>query len=229
MSNQIDAELLILFWQFAISSLEEIDMVSNQHLSIEMFLIRLMYLSSIQSDTTIEKVKVDLKSEILTKNKEDELSSKAINQIKNVAQEEKTKPEAQTEIKAEYKININSFEDLIEICAKKKEIKLKYELEKNVNLVKFEKNRIEISFNESLDKDFVKDLSSKLFDWTGERWIITFSKLKGQMSVKDKQKNVKKQLIDEMKNSEIFKHVIDRFPDAELINVNSNKDGVDND
>ena len=131
--------------------------------------------------------------------------------------------------KAEYKININAFEDLIEICSKKKEIKLKYELEKNVNLVKFEKNRIEISFNESLDKDFVKDLSSKLFEWTGERWIITFSKLKGQMSVKDKEKNVKKQLMDEMKNSEIFKSVIDKFPDAELIDVNSNKDGVDND
>ena len=112
-------------------------------------------------------------------NTETELTSKTINQIKNVAQEEKTKPEVQTEIKAEHKININAFEDLIEICSKKKEIKLKYELEKNVNLVKFEKNRIEISFNESLDKDFVKDLSSKLFEWTGERWIITFSKLKG--------------------------------------------------
>ena len=155
--------------------------------------------------------------------------SKTINQIKNVAQEEKIKPEVQTEIKAENKININVFEDLIEICSKKKEIKLKYELEKNVNLVKFEKNRIEISFNESLDKDFVKDLSSKLFEWTGERWIITFSKLKGQMSVKDKEKNVKKQLMDEMKNSEIFKSVMDKFPDAELIDVNSNKDGVDND
>ena len=53
--------------------------------------------------------------------------------------------------------------------------------------------------------------------------------LKGKMSVKDKQKNVKKQLIDEMKNSEIFKSVLDRFPDAELIDVNSKKDGVDND
>ena len=112
---------------------------------------------------------------------------------------------------------------------KKKEIKLKYELEKNVNLVKFEKNRIEISFNESLDKDFVKDLSSKLFEWTGERWIITFSKLKGQMSLKDKEKNVKKQLIDEMKNIETFKRVMDKFPDAELIDVNSKKDGVGND
>ena len=49
------------------------------------------------------------------------------------------------------------------------------------------------------------------------------------MSVKDKEKNEKKQLIDEMKNSEIFKSVLDRFPDAELIDVNSNKDGVDND
>ena len=229
LSNQIDSEVLILFWQFAISSLEEIDIVSNQHLSIEMFLIRLMHLSSVKSENKIENVEAHLKSENFVENRETELTSKTINQIKNVAQEEKTKPEVQTEIKAENKININAFEDLIEICSKKKEIKLKYELEKNVNLVKFEKNRIEISFNESLDKDFVKDLSSKLFEWTGERWIITFSKLKGQMSVKDKEKNVKKQLMDEMKNSEIFKSVIDKFPDAELIDVNSNKDGVDND
>ena len=49
------------------------------------------------------------------------------------------------------------------------------------------------------------------------------------MSVKDKEKNEKKQLIDEMKNSEIFKSVMDKFPDAELIDVNSNKDGVDDD
>ena len=32
-----------------------------------------------------------------------------------------------------------------------------------------------------------------------------------------------------MKNSEIFKTVTNKFPDAELIDVNSNKDGVDND
>ena len=229
LSNQIDSEVLILFWQFAISSLEEIDIVSNQHLSIEMFLIRLMHLSSVKSENKIENVEAHLKSENFVKNTETELTSKTINQIKNVAQEEKIKPEVQTEIKAENKININVFEDLIEICLKKKEIKLKHELEKNVNLVKFEKNRIEISFNESLDKDFVKDLSSKLFEWTGERWIITFSKLKGLMSVKDKEKNVKKQLIDEMKNSEIFKSVMDKFPDAELTDVNLKKDGVDND
>ena len=49
------------------------------------------------------------------------------------------------------------------------------------------------------------------------------------MSVKDKEKNVKKQSMDEMKNSKIYKSVMDKFPDAELIDVNSKKDGVDND
>ena len=77
-------------------------------------------------------------------------------------------------------------EKLIQTCFDKKEIKLKYELEKNVNLVKLEKNMIEISFNENLDKNFVKDLSSKLFDWTGVRWIISFSQLKGDISMREK-------------------------------------------
>ena len=36
-------------------------------------------------------------------------------------------------------------------------------MEKNVSLVKFENGRIEISFNDNLDKSFVKRLISKTF------------------------------------------------------------------
>ena len=45
-SNKIDNQVLILFWQFVIKTLDEIDIVSNQNLSIEMLLIRLMYLDT---------------------------------------------------------------------------------------------------------------------------------------------------------------------------------------
>ncbi|MDC0851210.1 DNA polymerase III, subunit gamma and tau, partial [Candidatus Pelagibacter sp.] len=99
----------------------------------------------------------------------------------------------------------------------------KYELEKNINLVKFEKNRIEISFNDNLDKDFVKNLSTKLFEWTDERWIITFSKSKGEMSVKEKQKNKKDELINTVKSSETYKMLMKKFPDVELVDVKLNK------
>ncbi len=226
-SNQVDSEVLILFWQFAISSLEEIDIVSNQHLSIEMFLIRLMHLSSIKFNKNKDQGKSndDADSQILNEEKEQELenNSRIINQIKNVSQEEKQKPEVKPEMKVTEKNLIISFDELLNICTQKKEIKLKYELEKNVNLVKFERNRIEISFNDNLDKDFVKDLSSKLYEWTNERWIITFSKSKGEMSVKEKQKNKKDELINEVKNSEIYKKVLEKFPDAELVDVKLNE------
>ena len=223
-SSQVDAEVLILFWQFAISSLEELDIVSNQHLSIEMFLIRLMHLSSIKSKKT-HALNMDesLESAAFPKQTDIENVTQAIYQIKNIAQEKKIKPEIETEIKAIDKSLINSFNDLLDACSEKKEIKLKYELEKNVNLVKFERNRIEISFNDNLDKDFVKDLSAKLFEWTSERWIITFSKSKGEMSVKEKQKNKREELINEVKNSEIYKTIIEKFPDAELTDVKLNK------
>ena len=223
-SSQVDAEVLILFWQFAISSLEELDIVSNQHLSIEMFLIRLMHLSSIKSKKTPDlNTDESLESAAVTKQTDIENVTQAIDQIKNIAQEKKIKPEIKTEIKAIDKSLINSFNDLLDACSEKKEIKLKYELEKNVNLVKFERNRIEISFNDNLDKDFVKDLSAKLFEWTSERWIITFSKSKGEMSVKEKQKNKREELINEVKNSEIYKTIIEKFPDAELTDVKLNK------
>ena len=228
-SNQVDSEVLILFWQFAISSLEELDIVSNQHLSIEMFLIRLMHLSSIKLKKNIDQELKNDQGDNQRDNKEKEFEndSKIVDQIKNIVQEEKHKPEVKPEIKAIYKNLINSFDDLLDVCTQKKEIKLKYELEKNVNLVKFEKNRIEISFNDNLDKDFVKDLSSKLFEWTGERWIITFSKSKGDMSVKEKQKNKKDELINEIKSSEIYKMVIKKFPDAELLDVKLNENKED--
>ena len=226
-SNQIQPDVLILFWQFSIKSLEELDIVSNQHLSIEMFLIRLMHLSSIKQ---VKQIDTKPKEENSTSRIEIKTETKIIDQIKNISQEEKKKPETQSEVEAEIKTQINSFDELIAICTSKRELKLKFELEKNVNLVKFEKNRIEISFNDSLDKDFVKDLSTKLFEWTKERWIITLSKSKGDLSIREKKENEKKILIEKAKQTEIYKNFMENFPDAELVDVKSiSKEDKDND
>ena len=136
----------------------------------------------------------------------------------------KNKFETQAESKIEAKNLINSFDDLLKLCTEKKEIKLKYEIEKNVNLVRFEKNRIEISFNDNLDKNFVKDLSLKLFEWTGNRWIITFSKIKGEMTFKEKEQKIKNEILNKGKNSDLYKSVIEKFPDANLVDIVSKKE-----
>ena len=229
LSEKVNDETLILFWQFTIKTLEELDIVSNQHLSMEMFLIRLIHLKSIkqESDEYNKDSRPLAESENQTsfsqkKTNEDIFGIKdkteTIGQIKNIVQE---KENNSTEINASL---INSFDDLLETCSSKKEIKLKYELEKNVNLVSFENKRIEISFNEDLDKDFIKDLSTKLFEWTNERWIISLSKTKGQPSKKEEEINQKKELIESVKNSSIYKDILKNFPDAELIDVKPRKE-----
>ena len=221
LSNHVDDQILILFWQFTIRTIEELDMVSNQNLSIEMFLMRLIYLNSSKPQ---KNIKTDYSNKLTEeKNNLSDLKKEAINQIKNVTQEKKIKAEPQTNIKAEGNTLINSFDKLLEACTHNKEIKLKYELEKNVNLVSFEKNRIEISFNDNLDKNFVKDLSLKLFEWTKERWIITFSKMKGEISIKEKLLNDKKDHIKKASNSELYKIVLEKFSDANLLDVKSKK------
>ena len=217
-SENIDEQVLILFWQFTLKTVEELDVVLNQNLSVEMFLIRLMYLVS--SDSKIEETNKDnSRKSIQSKDSLSDIKTDTVNQIKNVSQEKKIKPELQNEIKAEGNVLINSFDKLLNVCFEKKEMKLKYELEKNVNLVSFNQNRIEISFNDNLDKNFVKDLSLKLYEWTGERWIITFSKTKGQISIKEKESNKKEELIKEAKRSDLYKTVLEKFSDANLIDV----------
>ncbi len=229
-SNSLDDQTLILFWQFTIKTLGELDIISNQNLSVEMFLIRLMHLKSLKSNNDvskeIDKIKT-LEKYNENKNIETTTNNDAINQIKNVTQEKKVKFEKENEVKAEGNITINTLDQLIDVCSKKKEIKLKYELEKNVNLVRFENNRIEISFNDDLDKNFVKDLSLKLFEWTGQRWIISFSKIKGELSIKDKEKNNKIEHLNKAKQTSLFKAMINKFPDANLIDVTMLKKELD--
>ena len=224
-SKKVDTKVLLNFWQFTLKTLEEIDLVSNQNLSIEMFLVRLIYLSHITQNSN-ESLKIDhsnnksaelkLNEEKTFENKDsNENTNKTVSQIKNIFQEEKSK-----------KINeekINSFEDLIKICVEKKELHLKYELETNVNLVSFKNQRIEISFNENLNKNFVKDLSLKLFEWTNLRWIIAFSKQNGKPTIKEVDKINKSQMLSSAEKSKIIKKVEEVFPDVELIDIELDK------
>ena len=72
-----------------------------------------------------------------------------------------------------------------------------------------------------MEKDFVKELSLKLYEWTGQRWIIAFSKKIGELSKKQKEDIEKSKIIEEVKKKDTFKRVLETFPDAELIDVKS--------
>ena len=223
-SENIENKTFLLFWQFTIKTLNELDIVSNQNIAVEMFLLRLIYLSDIKRvNHNEEKSRSNLSENVKLPDIENKDNSKneTINQIKNIYQSKEVVEPKKNLIDVEgiNKIKIISFDDLIKICNENKEVKLKYELENNVNLVKFENLRIEISFNDRLDKNFVKDLTYKLNEWTGERWIITLSKVEGDISLKDKLKKEKSEKIEIIKKSKLFLDLKEKFPDIKLVDI----------
>ena len=223
LSSQVSESTLLLFWQFTINTMQEIKIVSNQDISIEMFLIRLLYIkekkSSENENNELDYSAVSEKeNNLINKFKED---PKTVDQIKNVVQ----KDEIVDKDLGKSQLNeIKSFKDLLKICNEKKEMSLKYELETNVNLVNFESNKIEISFNENLNKDFVKILSTKLFEWTNKRWIIAFSQSKGNLSVKEEISEDKLKTINQFKKTEKYKKISEIFNDIELVEVKKKDD-----
>ena len=221
-SKLIDEKDVILFWQFTIKAMQELDIVTNPSLSVEMLLIRLMYLKDFN--------KQDFEETIITKNKLDStinkneisINRKTIDQMKSTSQQDEIKPKLKSN-EINNKLLINNFEELIDLCTKKKEIKLKYELESNINLVAFDQGRIEIAFNEDLDKDFIKELSTKLYEWTNQRWIISLSKKEGLKTRKQEEKINKEKIFEDVKKSKIYNEIIKILPDAELLEIKENK------
>ena len=235
-SKGIDIKTLIIFWQFVLKVMDELAVVSNPILSIEMLIVRLVHLKDMPDyENLVNSLKNQKMDEIKLEDgdifekqektkfiKEDEsMTTLSKNQIKNTIQ---TKPtllsqNQKNQIKNETKVQVLSFEDLIYLASKKKEIQLKYDLEKNVNLIKFSQGKIDISFNQNLDKNFVRNLSTKLVEWTGNRWVITLSKEKGKKTFLETQNIKKKEIIDKEKEGEVYKNIKNIFSDVELLEI----------
>ena len=227
-SKNLDLQDLSLFWQLTIKTIDDLRIVGNENLILEMYIMQLVHIKGIDDkkenlyqtqvfDSSYSK-KADPKK-LNEENIEPDYSNKVKNQMKNTNQV-KSKPikDISPEIK-KTKIEITNFQDLVNKANKEKEIELKFDLERNVKLVSFKKGKIDISFNEKLNKDFIKNLSEKLLLWTGDRWIISLSKNTQAKSIYEKNLQIKSNKLEEYENSEIAKQIMNTFPDAELLNI----------
>ena len=213
-SKNIDMQDIGLFWQLTIKTIDDLRIVGNENLTLEMYIMQLVHLKNIDERKEISNFENETNNtsndKLVGKKIDDNPSEINItNQIKNQLKSTnqiKTSP-IKSSVKGEKKINIEitSFQDLIDQANKEKEIELKYDLD--------------ISFNEKLNKNFIKNLTEKLLLWTGNRWIISLSKNSEAKSVYEKNLENKSNKIEEFKKSKIAQDIQKVFPDAKLIDL----------
>ena len=227
-SKNIEMQDIGLFWQLTLKTLDDLRIIGNENLTLEMYIMQLVHLKNSEEkdkdETNEENIPSEEKKNSIEKTFEEKTfeinkSRTTKDQLKSINQIKSNPIKNLSSQKETSKIVITKFQDLIDLTIKEKEIELKYDLERNVKLVSFNKGKIDISFNEKLNKNFIKNLSEKLLQWTGERWIISLSKNKNARSIYEQKLDNKHEMIKEFEKSETAKEIENAFPDAKLEDI----------
>jgi DNA polymerase III subunit gamma/tau len=112
-----------------------------------------------------------------------------------------------------------SFAALVALAAEKRDLTIKSALERDVRLVRFEEGRIEIALEANAAKSLATDLSKKLSDWTGRRWMVIVSSEPGTPSIYAQEQARKAELKDGVRDDPLVQAVLARFPGAEIVDV----------
>jgi DNA polymerase III subunit gamma/tau len=112
-----------------------------------------------------------------------------------------------------------SFEELVALVAEKRDVSLKSALERDVRLVGFEVGRLEVALEQSAPKTLIGDLSRKLGEWTGRRWMVVVSAKPGMPSLRAQAAARDAELKDGVRADPLVQAVLARYPGAEIVGV----------
>ena len=116
------------------------------------------------------------------------------------------------------------FAELIALAIEKRDLGVKSALERDVRLVRFEDGRLEFGLEPSAQKSLTGELSKKLADWTGRRWMVIVSAERGQPSLYEQTQMRKAELKDGVRADPLVQAVLTRFPGAEIVDVRAAAD-----
>jgi DNA polymerase III subunit gamma/tau len=119
---------------------------------------------------------------------------------------------------------ISRFDELIALAAERRDLATKTALERDVRLVRMEDGRLEIALEPGASKALAGDLSRKLSDWTGRRWMVVVSAEAGAPTVRAQADERRQELRQGVQTDPLVQAVLSRFPGAEIVGVQPRDD-----
>jgi DNA polymerase III subunit gamma/tau len=114
---------------------------------------------------------------------------------------------------------IASLADIADLASKRRDIAFRIQFEKYVSLVKLELGRIDINLADGAPKTLPGDLSKRLQDWTGQRWMVSVSAEKSGQTLEEAANQRRDGLLADAKADPDVAAILARFPGARIIDV----------
>jgi DNA polymerase III subunit gamma/tau len=116
-------------------------------------------------------------------------------------------------------VTVARFEDLIALADEKRDLPTRTALERDVRLVRFEDGKLEIALEPGAPKSLAHELSRKLAEWTGRRWMVVISAEAGAPSLRTQLDAQRSELVRGVRADPLVQAVLSRFPGAEILDV----------
>tara|TARA_B100001173_G_scaffold238350_1_gene208065 strand:- start:2107 stop:3855 length:1749 start_codon:yes stop_codon:yes gene_type:complete len=228
-SQSLSMRILTRTWQLLLKALEEISSAPNPMMAAEMAVIRITHVSDLPSPEELVKKLTSTHSEsegVKKGNSGKSISNTTSSNFKPTQQTE-TRPiknEGNTALALDTEtldLQYPTFESVLEIIRKFRDMKLLIDVENSVRLSSYVPGRIEFTPTENAPKDLAQRLGQLLQNWTGFRWAITVVGNCSGETIQEQRNAKDATLKREAKLHPFVKTVFDNFPKASIVEIKS--------
>ena len=228
-SQSLSMRILTRTWQLLLKALEEISSAPNPMMAAEMAVIRITHVSDLPSPEELVKKLTSTHSEsegVKKGNPGESISNTTSSNFKPTQQTE-TRPiknEGNTALALDTEtldLQYPTFESVLEIIRKFRDMKLLIDVENSVRLSSYVPGRIEFTPTENAPKDLAQRLGQLLQNWTGFRWAITVVGNCSGETIQEQRNAKDATLKREAKLHPFVKTVFDNFPKASIVEIKS--------
>jgi DNA polymerase-3 subunit gamma/tau len=114
---------------------------------------------------------------------------------------------------------LQSFEDVMALIDKRRDITLKLDMERFVRPISFRPGAIEYEPAPGAPRDLAQRLVARLKEWTGERWLVVAQGGGGAESLWEKEKREQREVRAEIEQDPFVRAVMETFPGAEIVSI----------
>ncbi len=114
---------------------------------------------------------------------------------------------------------LETFEDMLRLIEKKRDIALKLDVERYVRPISFRPGAIEYEAAPGAPSNLAQRLVGRLKDWTGERWLIAAQGGGGAESLWERQKREEREVRAEIEQDPFVLNVMKAFPGTEILGI----------
>ena len=201
------------YWQMILKAANEIKNFSKPLSALEMAVIRMCYISDLPTpDEIIKKIE----SKDISPAEKKTLKSKSKSSVGMISgSSEKKEPDESLIEEVLTKRSPEDFHDIIQLARIHKDVKMQYELENNVSLVSFAKEKIEINILKG-SESIASDLSKKLFEWTEKKWIVLVSSSQGEKTINQEREESDLLIRSNIEKHPIYKATVEEFKNTSI-------------